>query len=467
MNAADPPRAKQAPPKDVKSGNPPADARPAKLVPAVEAKPLSDNVNRGLKWLVEHQLKDGAWGQGEESQAMGGGAALKDVPSVADTCMAALALLRSGSSPAQGPYAKNVLDAVKFVCGEIEESDKDTLDVTRNHSTRVQMKLGTYIDTFAASLLLAEMKGKMPDEAGEKRLGAALDKLLAKIQKNQRPDGTWAGNGWATTMQQNFAVKGINRAAQKGIAVDEKVRELAETQARSKYSTSAGAAGGPAMGSAGAMGGLAMSGPVVARSVSGRASPYSGLAAPSKPIAAAAPAAAPPAAAKSFSKEDSAGVELYSAGATLSNVTQSNATNGTQMAELKQQAQSAPRAADRAAAAQKLARFDAVQKDQAEIEKAVVAKLDDKQFLAGFGSNGGEEFLSYLNIGESLVVKGGGPWKSWDKSITENLNRIQNADGSWSGHHCITGRTFCTSAAMLVLMVDRAPSSISEKMKRR
>ena len=97
----------------------------------------------------------------------------------------------------------------------------------------------------------------------------------------------------------------------------------------------------------------------------------------------------------------------------------------------------------------------------------MIARLDDKQFIAGFGSNGGEEFLSYMNIGESLVVKGGDAWKSWDKSITENLNRVQNNDGSWSGHHCITGRTFCTSAALLVLMVDRSPVPIAEKMKQR
>ena len=96
----------------------------------------------------------------------------------------------------------------------------------------------------------------------------------------------------------------------------------------------------------------------------------------------------------------------------------------------------------------------------------MIARLDDKQFIAGFGSNGGEEFLSYMNIGESLVVKGDKTWKTWDKSISENLSRVQNNDGSWSGHHCITGRTFCTSAALLVLMVDRSPLPISEKMKR-
>ncbi|HEV8290789.1 MAG TPA: hypothetical protein VGP94_02645, partial [Tepidisphaeraceae bacterium] len=75
----------------------------------------------------------------------------------------------------------------------------------------------------------------------------------------------------------------------------------------------------------------------------------------------------------------------------------------------------------------------------------------------GFGSNGGEEFLSYLNIGESLFHKGGSDWEKWDKSMSNNVNNIQNADGSWSGHHCITGRTFCTAAALNVLTIDRSP----------
>jgi hypothetical protein len=65
--------------------------------------------------------------------------------------------------------------------------------------------------------------------------------------------------------------------------------------------------------------------------------------------------------------------------------------------------------------------------------------------------------LSYLNISETLVVKGGTEWEKWDKSVTENLNRIQNQDGSWSGQHCITGRTICTAAALMVLMADRTP----------
>jgi len=32
---------------------------------------------------------------------------------------------------------------------------------------------------------------------------------------------------------------------------------------------------------------------------------------------------------------------------------------------------------------------------------------------------------------------------------------MQNEDDTWSGHHCITGRVAVTSAAILMLMVDR------------
>src|SRR5438552_193931 len=39
---------------------------------AIEPKPLSKSVKKGLDWLVEHQLPSGGWGQGEESLQMRG-----------------------------------------------------------------------------------------------------------------------------------------------------------------------------------------------------------------------------------------------------------------------------------------------------------------------------------------------------------------------------------------------------------
>ena len=381
----------------------------AKWAPAVKPKPLSENVKRGLGWLTEHQLPGGAWGQGEESSGMGGGAKLKDTPSVADTCLAALALIRSGSTPAKGPYAGQILKAVRYVCSEIEKSDKDSLSITSTRGTRVQSKLGPYIDTFMASMLLAEVQERMPDEKSLKRVSDALDKVLHKMHKNQRKDGTWDGRGWAPTLAQGMAVKGMNRAAQGGKAVPQPMLKRAESNSRRAFDKASG----------------------------------------------------------TFSAKGSAGVALYANGSNLSAMTDSVNTNAEDEQKVRRQLKEAKTPAQRQAAEKTLAGYVAAKTDLKAARTAVIAKLDDKKFIAGFGSNGGEEFLSYMSIGESLVVKGGDDWKSWDKSIAQNLDRVQNKDGSWSGHHCITGRTFCTSAALLVLMVDRSPVPISAKIKRR
>jgi hypothetical protein len=49
--------------------------------------------------------------------------------------------------------------------------------------------------------------------------------------------------------------------------------------------------------------------------------------------------------------------------------------------------------------------------------------------------------------------------------VRSTLTRVQNKEGSWSGFHCIIGKTFCTSAALLTLMADRAPVHVTAKVK--
>ena len=68
---------------------------------------------------------------------------------------------------------------------------------------------------------------------------------------------------------------------------------------------------------------------------------------------------------------------------------------------------------------------------------------------------GGEEFFSYLNISDSLHRSGGNEWSKWNGNIKTKLARLQNSDGSWAGHHCITGRVAVTGAAVLTLQVDK------------
>ncbi len=360
-------------------------------------KPLSENVRRGLQWLVEHQHQDGGWSQGEESRNMGGNVGAK--PNVGDTAAATLALIRSGSTPSTGPYADSIRKALGFIMKRVEASDHKSILVSDVRGTRLQAKLGPNIDTFLASLVLTESAGHMPEQESENRLAAALDKILYKIQENQQANGLWGGGGWAPALANAVAAKSLNRAKQSGLNVRDDV--LAKVESNVLAEVRAG------------------------RVVSGGAG--------------------------------AAGVALYAGAKNLGILQDSVNSNRERRGEVARLFVSAPTQELRDQAWSDLRRFDEAEVAFVVAQDAVIARLDDPQFVAGFGSNGGEEFLSHSNIGESLVVKGGEAWKKWDAKMTRNLNRIQNADGTWTGHHCITGRTFCTSSALMVLMVDRTP----------
>jgi hypothetical protein len=80
-----------------------------------------------------------------------------------------------------------------------------------------------------------------------------------------------------------------------------------------------------------------------------------------------------------------------------------------------------------------------------------VLQLVNQQNSQSFTQAGGEEFLAFHLITETMLQKGGADWKQWYPVVRDKLISVQNRDGSWTGHHCITSRTFCTAAAILVL----------------
>ncbi len=429
VRAADEPKRQDSTPDDTTRSR--VDQGSKGWTTAIDAKPLSRNVKKGLDWLVEHQLAGGGWGQGEESAQMRGNESLRDTPNVADTCIAVLALIRSGSTPREGLYRDAIVKGVRYVRLQVEESDSQSIAVTHVQGTRVQQKLGPNIDTFLASMLFAEVKGRMPDVASEKATDFALHKVLGKIERHQKQDGTFDGEGWAPILAQAMCGKGINRSRQAGARVSDTALARAENGAKLAFQAS-----GPAT-LAGTRTGI----------TTGRSPAMAGM--------------------MGGMMSGSAGVELYSRAASIGVLQDSVNTNKVVAKELRAKAANSPDKKERAEAKQKLAEIADAEKIQGEAQAAVVSRLGDRQFMAGFGSNGGEEFLSYMNIAESLVVKGGDEWKRWDAEMTENLNRVQNDDGSWSGHHCITGRTFCTSTALLVLMADRTPVPVQVKAEAR
>lgn len=429
-------RAEEATPQSKSPTNPSTSSGPV-VAPTprkpIKPKELSDAVKRGLDYLAGLQNEDGGFGQGGGWRLNKDGgqrideAAAKDRSDVGNTCMAALAFIRAGNTPKTGSYSKQLVKAIEFVESNVESADKDSLYVTPVRDTQLQHKIGHYVDTFLTALVLSELKGQMADTKSEERLSAALNKTIGKIETHQKADGTFTGNaGWASVLSQGLCSKALSRASQKGVALKPETikRDLDQAVAQldsSKAPVAAGAGAGRDVSS-------------IARSGLG-------------------------AAVGSSSGKGDAGVSLYFLSSNGSRV--QDAVNEKKARKSKvDEVINSPTADDKT---KEEARSELKALAQAELANGEVAKqltlnLADARFVKGFGNNGGEEFLSYMNISETLLATGGDVWDKWDRQVCDTISKIQNEDGSWSGHHCITGRTFCTSAALLTLMADRAPA---------
>jgi hypothetical protein len=367
----------------------PVTRQQSKSVDATPALPaeVKASVDKGAKWLASVQGDDGGWGQdgGASRHVRGSDRQESTGNDVANTAVAALALLRAGDQ-----YRPNVERAVQFILKKVEASPSDGLSITDVNQTQIQRKLGPYIDTFLASMLLAQVDGTLAG-AGNGRVRRGLEKCVAKIERNQMSDGSWnIGGGWAPVLGTSLASRSLYAAGRKGLKVDQSVMAKAEnyTVKSQKDRNSIGGAGtGAGIG-------------VVSESLA--VTSRGGIA--SSPALSAA-----------------AGVPLY------------------------QDAQ----------ALEQLSRTEADRKKNASEIAAISNRLSDARFVEGFGSIGGEEFFSYLNIRDSLKRTGGKEWSDWNSKITDKILKLQNDDGTWAGHHCITGRVAVTSAAILNLTNDR------------
>ncbi len=371
--------------------------------------PVDAAVSKGLKWLVSTQGKDGGWGQdgGETSYVRQGEHLESNGNDVANTAVVAEALLHTGTTATRGEYREPLQRAVDFVLKHVEQSPADGLAVTDLRGTQIQRKLGPYIDTFLTSKLLADLDGGMGDAKANARVRQSLQKCVAKIEKNQLKDGSWnISGGWAPILGTSMASQSLAIAQSKGAANPQAALDKIEfyTMQASAARPASGSGGGVASGSFGGVAGGSPGG-VIGGIVS--------TGAMTSTVFGTADAA-------------SAGVPLYQRAQELEQISR---TEG-----------------DRAKNAKKI--------------KEITGQLSNNGFVTGFGSIGGEEFFSWLNISESLHRTGGAEWQKWNGDTKAKLLKLQNDDGTWAGHHCITGRVAVTSAAILLLTADREPAPV-------
>src|ERR1700681_2546980 len=106
--------------------------------------PVNLAVQKGVKWLVSVQGKDGGWGQdgGETSYIRQGEHLESNGNDVANTAVAAAALLHNGATPTSGEYRDALQRAVLFILRHVDASPSEGLAVTDLSRTQIQRKLG-------------------------------------------------------------------------------------------------------------------------------------------------------------------------------------------------------------------------------------------------------------------------------------------------------------------------------------
>lgn len=345
---------------------------------------------RGAKWLVESQSKNGGWGCGSHTaQHLIDPAHVQTDP--ATTAFAAMALLKSGGGLVSNPYRKEILHALDRVLEDISIRPQNG-KITALSGTQLQRKLGGNIDASLALEFLTEIKKQLPNHDYQARVDTAAKVCISLIEKSQAPNGSWTDVGWAPVLQSAMATNALEMA-KTDYPVDDSVLSKSIDYHINNMETD----------------------------------PLKNMDGAGVPLYVAASA-------QRATAEDAeeAGVLLETAVVTGYGIVREKKEIGYAIESVT---------GDRVKA-KRLAKAYIANKKATEL-------LGKSETWKGFGNNGGEEYLSYKMSSEAMIKSNPEEWLKWKKEIESKFIASQNQNGSWSGHHCITSPVFCTAAVLL------------------
>lgn len=352
-------------------------------------------IDKALKWIAAEQLPDGSYYGGFHATQQ----ILKDPNAKGDpatTALVAIAFYKSGSTPYQGPYKDHLLKAQGFLINAVESSKDQDANITTLTGTQPQIKLGANIDVSLTSQYLSNVLNEYANDSSMyNRIKKCIGKCVSKIQKNQNVNGSFSGAGWAGVLQSSISNNALESAKSVGVSVDSSVLEKSRNYQKSNYDNSKG----------------------------------------------------------QVSAVDGAGITLYA----ISSTSRASADEAGKAKALVKKAkksgkiQSEDITVDNLVASG-LSKTEAMKYEAAYNTNNAAAKIAQQdQVMSGFGNNGGEEYYSYLQTGESLYISRSDSWKTWYSNVIGRLVSLQQENGHWQGHHCITSPVFCTATCILIL----------------
>jgi hypothetical protein len=180
--------------------------RPAGVTPKIEAA-----IESGLRYLVSTQNQDGSWrtrgSTGSYPTAM--------------TALAGLALLAGGSTPTQGPHARNISSALTYI---LDSARRDGLIAQLEEESHCMHGHGF------AVLFLAQCYGMEEDPRRQARIQLVLQRAVELTARSQSAAGGWlyqpdsGGDEGSVTVTQVQALRACRNA---GISVPKRVVDRA------------------------------------------------------------------------------------------------------------------------------------------------------------------------------------------------------------------------------------------------
>ena len=355
-------------------------------------------VKKGMEWIAQAQAHDGGWGSGSHyAQKERDPHAVQTDP--ASTSLVVMSLLRNDNTLQKGKYSENLKRGTEYLLNAVENCPSDQVQITTLTNTQPQTKLGRNIDVILTAQFFTNLlRYELNDDVLKKRVEKALDKCVSKIQQTQSDNGAWQDGGWAPVLQSALANNALESADDVGRKVDSGVlRRSRDYQTKNFDADTKSAVTGDAAG-------------VMLYSISSSAR---------------------------ASAKDAQLAEVVITKAKKEGKLDKNAKVTEENLVIAGYGASASKNLATAYKVNKASQTEAVRGD----------------VMSGFGNNGGEEFLSFLMTGESMLMQGGDTWKKWYDMMSGKLVNIQNQDGSWNGHHCITSPVFCTATCLLILSI--------------
>ncbi len=357
------------------------------------------SIERGLEWIIKAQQPNGGWGAGSHyRQDVMDPHAVPTDP--ATTAMVAMSLLRTGSRLDNGPHSTSLSRALEYMLKEVENTPDSRPTITDQTGTQIQTKLGSNIDAVLALQFLTNMMEYTPEESeNHSRIVKAMNVCASKIQSQQTTSGNISGSGWAGVLQSALANNALEAAEYYGADVDEDALDRSREYQKSNYDPTTG----------------------------------------------------------NVDTSTGAGIVLYS----VSGSVRASAKQARKVREEVREARRQGKIDEEGEVSEEMLMDLGYSNDEAikltasyKVYESSKKVAQSDNVISGFGNNGGEEFLSFLQTGESLIINDDDSWEKWFDETSSRLMDIQNQDGSWNGHHCITSPVFCTATTLLILSIN-------------